>query len=159
VIDLEFYFLLQTKESSEKQSTTLTAESANQNIVPAVQQSAELVVEQKTDNCLAKNMEQPVTATDKTMKSTDEMSKESKPNDNEQRKDDGSEVIENKDAPAQQAEEAKKEKMETDGGQRSSTESPRLQKKAKKTSKKTEQQPVSEQAIPLPPPPPAESAK
>jgi len=61
----------------------------------------------------------------------------------------------NKDVMLKQTEESKDGKMEVDGEQRSSTASPRAQKK--KAKKKEPQQPVSEQAIPLPPPPPTES--
>lgn len=146
-------------EFLESENTTTAIESANQNIAPTGQQDTE----QKTENLAAENTKQPVASisTDESTKCADETSKESKPSDGkdeEQKDGDVSRTMtENKHAmPKQQTKETTEGK--TEDGQRSSTESPRLQKKAKKTKKKEQQQPVSEQAIPLPPPP-TESAK
>jgi len=87
-------------------------------------------------------------------KKMEKVMEESKLNEG-QRKDGENITTANKDVVLKQTEELKDGKMEVDGEQRSSTVSPRAQKK--KTKKKEPQQPVSEQAIPLPPPPPTES--
>lgn len=144
-------------ESSENENTA--TESANQSIAPPGQQD----IEPKIENLAAENTKQSVvpTSTDESTKCVNETSKESKPSDGkvgEQQKDgDVSRAMtENKHATSKEATEGK---TEVNDGQRSSTESPRLQKKTKKTKKKEQQQqPVSEQAIPLPPPS-MESAK
>ncbi|XP_018392828.1 PREDICTED: BAG domain-containing protein Samui-like isoform X2 [Cyphomyrmex costatus] len=142
-------------ESSESESATTAVESANQSVIPTGQQ----ITEQKTENLIT---QQPVASIDESTKCADETSKESKPSDgrNEEQQKDVLRTMENKYAtPKQQTKEMTEEKTEVNDGQRSLMESPRLQKKAKKTKKKEQrQQPVSEQAIPLPPPP-TESAK
>lgn len=113
----------------------MTIESANQSVAPAFQQDTKIdeKSEQKIENRAAENTEQPnVASTDETTKLAEKTS---------DGKDDDM-TTQDKDAtPKQHTEETKEGK----------TESPRLQKKVKKTKKK-EQQPVSEQAIPLPPP-------
>ncbi|KAG5347637.1 BAGS protein, partial [Acromyrmex charruanus] len=143
-------------ESSESESAATAVESANQNIIPTGQQ----ITEQKTDNPVI--AEQPVALTDESTKCAVETSKESKPSDgkDEEQQKDVLRTMENKHATStQQTKETIEGKTEVNDGQQSSTELPRLQKKAKKTKKKEQQQqPVSEQAIPLPPPP-TESAK
>ncbi|XP_018059887.1 PREDICTED: BAG domain-containing protein Samui-like isoform X2 [Atta colombica] len=145
-------------ESSESESAATAVESANQNIIPTGQQ----ITEQKTENPVMPVAEQPVALTDESTKCAVETSKESKPSDgkDEKQQKDALQTIENKhETLKQQTKEMIEGKTEMNDGQRSSTESPRLQKKAKKTKKKEQQQqPVSEQAIPLPPPP-TESAK
>lgn len=141
-------------ESSESESATTAVESANQNVIPTGQQ----ITEQKIENLVAEEL----VATDESTKCAVETSKESKPSDgkDEEQQKDVLRTMENKLATSkQQTKETTEGKTEVNDGQRSSTESPRLQKKAKKTKKKEQQQqPVSEQAIPLPPPP-TESAK
>ncbi|XP_018377638.1 PREDICTED: BAG domain-containing protein Samui-like isoform X2 [Trachymyrmex cornetzi] len=143
-------------ESSESESAATAVESANQNVIPTGQQ----ITEQKTENPVI--AEQPVASTDESTKCAVETSKESKPSDgkDEEQQKDLLRTMENKHATSkQQTKETTEGKTEVNDGQRSSTESPRLQKKAKKTKKKEQQQqPVSEQAIPLPPPP-TESTK
>jgi len=145
-------------ESSESESAATAVESANQNIIPTGQQ----IIEQKTENPVMPVTEQSVALTDESTKCAVETSKESKPSDgkDEEQQKDALQTIENKHAMSkQQTKEMIEGKTEMNDGQQSSTESPRLQKKAKKTKKKEQQQqPVSEQAIPLPPPP-TESAK
>lgn len=115
--------------------SAMAVESANQNVVPVFQQGIKIDEknEQEIKNRIAENTEQPnVTLTDETTKLAEETSDGKY----------GDMMTQDKDAtPKQQTEEMKEGKME----------SPRLQKKVKKTKKK-EQQPVSEQAIPLPPP-------
>lgn len=170
---------MQTKvESSESESAA--TESTNQIIVPPgivppgivppgiVHPGQRQAIESKTENLGAENTKQPVvpTSTDESTKCANETSKESKPSDGkvgEQQKDSDvsrDAMTENKHATSkQQTKEATEGKTEANDGQQSSTESPRLQKKTKKTKKKEQQQkPVSEQAIPLPPPS-TESAK
>lgn len=168
---------MQKVESSESESAA--TESTNQIIVPTgivppgivllgiVHPGQRQDIESKTENLGAENTKQPVvpTSTDESTKCANETSKESKPSDGkvgEQQKDgDVSRAMtENKHATSkQQTKEATEGKTEVDDGQQSSMESPRLQKKTKKTKKKEQQQkPVSEQAIPLPPPS-TESAK
>ncbi|XP_071649545.1 uncharacterized protein Stv isoform X1 [Temnothorax longispinosus] len=149
-------------ESSESEIAATAAESTNQNVVPPGQQE----IEQKIENLSAENMKQLVAlmSTDESTKCVNETSKESKQSDGkdgEQRKDsDVSQTMtKNKHATSkQQTKEATEGNTEANDEQRSSTESPRSQKKTKKTKKKEQQQPVSEQAIPLPPPS-TESAK
>ncbi|KAL6419873.1 hypothetical protein ACFW04_009722 [Cataglyphis niger] len=123
-----------TKMESLENENAMIIESANQSVAPTFQQDTKIDEknEQKIENRAEENTEQPnVTSTDETTKLAEKTSDE---------KDDM--TTQNKDAtPKQQTEETKEGK----------TESPRLQKKVKKTKKK-EQQPVSEQAIPLPPP-------
>ncbi|EGI66292.1 BAG domain-containing protein Samui [Acromyrmex echinatior] len=143
-------------ESLESESAATAVESVNQNIIlPTGQQ----IIEQKTDNPVI--AEQPVALTDESTKCAVETSKESKPSDGkDEEQKDVLRTMENKHATStQQTKETIEGKTEVNDGQQSSTELPRLQKKAKKTKKKEQQQqPVSEQAIPLPPPP-TESAK
>ncbi|XP_050461461.1 BAG domain-containing protein Samui-like isoform X2 [Cataglyphis hispanica] len=123
-----------TKMESLENENTIIIESANQSVAPAFQQDTKIDEknEQKIENRAEENTEQPnVASTDETTKLAEKTS---------DGKDDM--TTQNKDTtPKQQTEETKEGK----------TESPRLQKKVKKTKKK-EQQPVSEQAIPLPPP-------
>jgi len=150
-------------ESSESENA-VTVESANQSVVSDGQQDTE----QKTKNVAAENTKQPIAPTDESTKNANETSKESKSSDEkvgeQQKNSDVSQMTTENKHTTQQTKEAMEGKTEmNDGGndgQRTSMESPRLQKKAKKTKKKKEQQqqPVSEQAIPLPPPP-TESAK
>lgn len=119
--------------SSENKSASI--ESTNQN---AFRQNTKIDVEaksqQKIENRAAESAEQPsVALTDETTKHAEETS---------DRKDNT--MTQNKDAtqPNQQVEETKERKTESPG-----------QKKVKKVKKKEQQQqPVSEQAIPLPPP-------
>lgn len=157
LIHLASYFLLQIKmESSESESATTAAEFANQSIAPPSQQ----YTEQKTENLAENTKESVVPSTDESTKCVDETSKESKPSDGkEQNDDDVSRTMrENEHTTSKQpAKEAMEGKIEANDGL-SSIESPKLQKKTKKTKKKEQQQPVSEHAIPLPPPP-MESAK
>lgn len=138
-------------ESSESESATATAvESANQSVIAAGQP--------KMENLTSENTEQSVALTDESTRRADETGKESKPSDGERQKD--GDVSRTEDKPATPSKQQAKEATEVIDGQLGSTESPKLQKKAKKTKKKEQQQqqPVSEQAIPLPPPP-TESAK
>ncbi|XP_011635977.1 BAG domain-containing protein Samui-like isoform X1 [Pogonomyrmex barbatus] len=154
--------------SSESESAATIVNSTNQSVATAgpqnTEQTADIAqkIEQKTENA-AENIKRPVapSLTDEATRRMDEtckISKSSEEKDGEQ-KDGMLEMTENKDVQSKEQVE-KTGKMEvSEGGQRSSTESPRLQKKAKKTKKrKQQQQPVSEQPIPLPPPP-TESAK
>lgn len=124
-----------TKVESLESESAMAVECANQNVVPVFQQGIKIDEknEQEIKNRIAENTEQPnVTLTDETTKLAEETSDGKY----------GDTMTQDKDAtPKQQTEEMKEGKME----------SPRLQKKVKKTKKK-EQQPVSEQAIPLPPP-------
>lgn len=139
----------------ESESAATAVESANQSVVPVDQQNI------KTENSAAENVKQSValTSIDESTKCADETSKKSKPSDGEGQKDGDVSQTTNKHPTSKQTKEAMEGKAEVNDGQRSSTESPRLQKKTKKTKKKEQQQqPVSEQAIPLPPPP-TESAK
>lgn len=148
-----FFFFLQKVES---ESAATAVESANQSVVPVDQQDI------KIENSVAENVKQPIAlpSIDESTKCADETSKKSKPSDGEGQKDGDVSQTTNKHATSkQQTKEAMEGKTEVNDGQRSSTESPRLQKRTKKTKKKEQQQqPVSEQAIPLPPPP-TESAK
>lgn len=135
-------------ESSENDNVT------NESAPSAAQQNVD--IEQKIENhkteSTAEQMVAPTATTCEATKKTEEVTGESKANGEKQQKND-----ENKDAMSKQTEELKDGK-EVEGGQ--STASPRAQKKTKKTKKKeAQQQPLSEQAIPLPPPPPTESAK
>ena len=126
----------QTKvESSENESAATAIEATNQ--IPAFQQNTNIEArsQQKIENRAAENTEQSnVASTNETTKRAEETSDGK----------DGDTTTQNKDAtPKQQTEETKEGK----------TESPGQQKKVKKTKKKEQQQPpVSEQAIPLPPP-------
>lgn len=157
-IHLVSYFLLQMRVE-ESESTATAAESANQSIIPLSQQHTE----QKTENLAAENIKEPVApSTDESKKCADETSKASKTSagkdGKEQKDDDVSRTMsENKHTSKQQTKEATGGKTETNDGL-SAIESPKFQKKTKKTKKKEQQQPVSEHAIPLPPPP-TESAK
>ncbi|XP_070510639.1 BAG domain-containing protein Samui isoform X2 [Cardiocondyla obscurior] len=123
-------------ESSDSEGGTGNVESGNQSVVSTSQQDPE----QKLENLPAENTEQFVaSATDESAKPSDEIGKESILNDGGEGKDSNALRTENKPS------------TEAGDKQLNSTESPKQQKKIKKTKKK--QQPVSE-AIPLPPPPP-----
>ncbi|XP_070172538.1 BAG domain-containing protein Samui isoform X2 [Polyergus mexicanus] len=121
-----------TKIESLESENAMAVESANQNVASVFQQGTEIDEknQQEIKNRIIENTKQPnVIPTDETTKLAEDGKY-------------GDMTTQDKDATLkQQTEETKEGK----------TESPRLQKKVKKTKKK-EQQPVSEQAIPLPPP-------
>lgn len=148
---------MQAKVESSENDNIMAAECANKNVLPISQQNVD--VEQKLENHTTESTKEQIVAPTMTSEATkaEDVTGKSKSNDGEQRKngENAAQTTQNKDA--KQTEGPQDRKMEMDGG-RSSTPSPKTQRKTKKTKKK-EQQPVSEQAIPLPPPPPTESAK
>lgn len=159
--------MLQTKtESSDKESGAATAsEAASQSVTEAKQDTewTEVTAEQKTEENRAAGTTEPIVAMNESVRADETSENSSKPSngkDVERKNGDVTQMAGKGDsttttaAAAQESQtvEQAKEKGKTEvDGQR-----PRFLKKAKKTKK---QQPVSEQAIPLPPPPPTESAK
>lgn len=159
-------FLLQTKaESSDKESGAATASEATSPSVTEAKQDTEwteVTAEQKTEENRAAGTTEPIVAMNESVRADETSENSSKPSngkDMERKNGDVTQMAGKGDltttaAAAQESQtvEQAKEKGKTEvDGQR-----PRFLKKAKKTKK---QQPVSEQAIPLPPPPPTESAK
>ncbi|XP_014471695.1 PREDICTED: BAG domain-containing protein Samui-like isoform X2 [Dinoponera quadriceps] len=153
-------------ESSDKESgATAVPEAANQSVTAAKEDTerTEVTAGRKTEESRATETAEAVVAPT----ATDESVRETSENPSKTGSDDGKNAERKNGDVMTQTEKGDSmavatlelvEKEAKEGGKTEDGQKPRLLKKAKKT-KKQPQQPVSEQAIPLPPPPPTESAK